>query len=167
MPRTVPEIDRPSPGSWWIGDLDIANHEAAHAVVATILGRDVVEVRIDRPSDEQIGFSKTTLDHDATMTDVENALLSTLAGPHAGGTPLSLPPTGETGDDRKARSLGFILGYDATDWYVIGVRLELLLERPTTRRAIKAVSNALLEAGAIDGGKVLRLVEETGYSETF
>jgi hypothetical protein len=162
MLNTVTEIDRPSPGSWWIGDLDIANHEAAHAVVATMLGREVIEERIDRPSDEQIGFSKTTLDHEATMADLENALLSTLAGPHAGGTPLDLPPeeSDETTDAQNAKSLGLILGLTSTDWHIVGLRLELLLERPATRRAIRAVGTALRERGALSGAEVRRLVEE-------
>jgi hypothetical protein len=35
-----------------------------------------------------------------------------------------------------------------------------VLERSSASRAIKAVSSALLERGAIDGAEVVRLVEE-------
>jgi hypothetical protein len=36
----------------------------------------------------------------------------------------------------------------------------VLFERPSTRRAIRAVVDALLERGSIDGAEVERLVEE-------
>jgi hypothetical protein len=114
MMAIVAEIDRPSPGSWFRGDFDVANHEAGHAVITAILGRTVVEVRIDRPLDDHknlLGVSRSMRDPEASMDDLEKELLSTLAGPHVEGKPLALPPEGETSDARKARSLGLILGF--------------------------------------------------------
>jgi hypothetical protein len=121
----------------------------------------IAEVRIDRPDDDRLGLSRRVgLFRDLTMSELECLLLSVLAGPVVGGTPLGFPPEGETSDARKARSLGRILGYDETDWVVIGLRLEMLSRASQHPPAIRAVSRVLLERGAIDGAEVERLVEE-------
>jgi hypothetical protein len=101
MPSTVAE--RPSPGSWWPGDLELAGHEAGHATAAVFLGLPLEEVRIDRPDDGFRGWARTTFvpGRDA----IRRRLQVVMAGPMAAvARSIPWPPSADSDqvDERNA-----------------------------------------------------------------
>jgi hypothetical protein len=79
MPSIVHEFERPLPGSWWRGDLEVAGHEAGHATAAVLLGFPLEEVRIDRPDIGLHGWARLGFapGHDA----IRRKLMVLIAGP--------------------------------------------------------------------------------------
>jgi len=152
-------FEPPLRGSWGRASrgMQIANHEAGHAVVAVLLGLDVYEARVDRPDTSSDGVVSVRSDFDRSREH----LLATLAGPLLAPLPASpvpaWPPSLDAfGDEQNAAILVERLGFCEEDWdEAIAETRSILCEVP---RAITDVSGALLERGALRGDELRDIV---------
>jgi hypothetical protein len=156
-------FEPPLRGSWKIGDqaaLDLANEEAAHAVMCALLGIEILEVRIDSPiqEDDVPGLVATV----PNMDRLYDHLLAVLAGPLMAGREVPWPPNiAAGGDEGICARLVAKLGLDEERFNEAkNIARGLLLDSPSSRRAYRAVGRALLERGALTGAEVAALVAE-------
>ena len=156
----VDEFEPAHAGSWTRADRREANHEAAHAVVAVLCGLTVCECRIDRPDSPWCcGFTRVEPDVD----NLRGHLLSTIAGNILYGGPIGWPPRlGVGGDEGVAAIIVERVAMDGAAWQQAHDEVINLLK--ANKAAMRAVSAALLERGALRGAEVHRLVAEAATS---
>jgi hypothetical protein len=162
------------PGSWTLAaqDLQTANEESAHAIVAALMGLEIHEARIDRPDvDVQgvVSIAGLATEHVESDEDLHSIayrrLLAVLAGPvfvrrwPTGKWPLDDSDPGDVG---FAASLCRWLRFDVVDLFMAERRVAKLLEEPSVHRVVRAIGSELLEHGAITGEQVYEVVAEIG-----
>jgi hypothetical protein len=158
------------PGSWLTGTqagFATANEEAAHAYLSTLLGIPVLEVRIDSPIREGPdcrGIVTTVPDLDRLWEH----LLAVLAGPISVGREVPWPPDIAAGADEEVCALLVPrLGLDEAQFTrAKNIVKGYLFDLPTSRRALRAVSERLLERGALTGDEVRVVIAEAAGAET-
>ena len=165
-PETDEDEFEPACGGWATCDFEKANHEAAHALVAHVLGLKVWEVRIDRPlkrtrrGPDPLGFcryEKTT--GEFRWKQMLVALAPWIVEGKAPERPPSLDDAG-LGDEMSAAVVAFELEISELLYQVYLAYLEGLLKQPTARKKGQALSRALLDHGALNGDGVRRIFEE-------
>jgi hypothetical protein len=176
MSRTEFEFVPALPHSWTLTpqDLVLSNEEAAHAVVACLMGLAIHEARIDRPDPDVLGhvlvdrdFGDIRCDEDLDIQYYKR-LLAVLAGPmctrrwETGKWPLDETEPGDVG---LAGRLCRWLRYDRVDLFMAERRVEELLRDPSVRRALRAMGSELLTHGAIPGGRVSELVPQADVDD--
>ena len=157
------DFEGPSPGSWdsTRSGYALANEEAAHAAFCLYFDIEVKEARVDSPiSEANVGGWVRTVP-DTSTEGLENHLKVTLAGPLATGREIPWPPSmHDGGDETVAARLVYILRYDKARWDEAVSFVRELLQFPTIQRAVKAISGALLERGAIPGDELQAIVSD-------
>lgn len=143
-----------------VGAPSPATHEAQHAVCGVLLGVEVLEVRVDRPD------PPGTLGHCAWIKHADrwrNAAAS-IAPLVMDGT---APPAPDLHADDQDLWHASVHWWDAFEqerptWPALLDIVRSLLTAPAGKRAVRAVSGALLAEGAIPGDRVVELVREAG-----
>ena len=161
-PMKEPEFEGSSPGSWdsTRSGFALANEEAAHAAFCLYFEIPIREVRIDNPITDKanVGGWVRTIPN-TSKEGLENHLKATLAGPLATGREIPWPPSSvDSSDEAILARLAYILGYDKARWDEAVFFVKEFLQFPTTQRAVRAISSALLERGAIPGDELKRIV---------
>jgi hypothetical protein len=165
------EFEAPLPGSWTALDRLEANHEAAHALAADLLSLRVFEVRIDKPlhpADNKPGFVYGHCIHQRApredlWKDIAVALAPLILANRCPGFPPYL--FSDDGDERTAAMVAHDIGMTEQEWDNTVDIISTLLEFPSSKRKLKALSGALLEHGALPGGEVHRLLSLSGAQE--
>jgi hypothetical protein len=87
--------------AWSRADFDIAEHEAAHAVIASFYGVPVKEVRIDHPDDVHgvCVIDHSSISDEELRTRARDHVSILLAGPLASGDQVEWPLYGPPGSD--------------------------------------------------------------------
>ena len=164
-------------GTWTLAARDLAtcNEEAAHAVVACLMGLEIHEARMDSPDVEVAGHVLLSTDRGdiRSMEDIHRGdykrLLAVLAGPvfirswESFRWPLDEHAPGDVG--MVARYCRW-LGYELVNLFMAEQRVKALLEDKRVRKGIKAVGSELLEQGAIRGSRVYELVADANVADT-
>lgn len=158
------EFSAPSPGSWdrTKTGFALANEEAAHAALCLYFEIPIREIRIDNPITDEanVGGWVSTIP-DTSKEGLEEFVKATLAGPLATGREIPWPPSSvDSHDEAILARLTYILGYDKARWDSAVFFVKEFLQFPSIQRAVKAISSALLERGAIPGDEVRRLVDD-------
>jgi len=148
------------PGDWSVLDGVTANHEAAHSVMAVLLGVEVFEVRIDRPIARRryaLGWARMARAEDARKA----VLLSIAPLVLEDRVPATLPSLmTDDGDEFDAAVVAFDSGWSEEDWSETVEIARGLLAIPSAKRALKALSGELLARGAIPGPEIKRIVND-------
>lgn len=153
-------------GTWTLtkAGLELITEESAHAVVAVLLKLPLREVRVDNPADGD-SDGVTRIDVSAEREAIRRRLVVILAGPLARGVEIPWPgnrvPRLEDVDDDAgtAAILVDLLGMDEKEWRRVVQMTHDILNLPSTKRAIRAVADALRERGALSGDEVRAIVE--------
>jgi hypothetical protein len=147
----------PSPGSWTAADRYQSNHEAAHALMALLLDVPIIEVRIDRPDADTLGW----LVRAGLRGKVQWKGIAIALAPAVVERRCPTFPSSKATDSDELRAAELIrdlrLGPEDYQW-IVGVA-EGLLGIPSSRRALTAIAGALLERGVLSGDEVRRVVE--------
>ena len=153
---TTTPLDEFEPAvSWNVAALGTANHESAHAVAAVLFDVKVIEVRIDRPGvDGSLGWCATVKHADKWRSAAVAIAPHAVAGT-AGATPDLLS---DDSDIWHAAQYFYDSGRLAADWPAFIEMVRELLLLLASRAALRVVSGALLEHGALRGDDVHRLV---------
>ena len=141
--------------SWNVAALGTANHEAQHAVAAVLFDLELIEVRIDRPGlDGHLGWCATVKHNDkwrsAAVAIAPHAIAMT-----AGATPDLMA---DDSDAWHAAQYFWDSGRSVSTWPAFVSTVRELLLIPSSRAALRAISGALLEHGALRGAEVHGLV---------
>lgn len=158
MTTVVSEFASAERGSWLVVARAEANHEAHHAVAAVLLDVELREVRIDRPHHGVLGHVVSTVHSERWR----NAGVAVAPLAIEGTAPASLLATFDDHDARSAAAHYLLAGRAPEDWPAFVAFVRSLMLTAGSRRAITAVSRALLERGALPGGEVRRIVGEAG-----
>jgi len=153
--RRLDDFEVPLPGSWTQIAFAEANHEAQHAVAAVLFDVTVCEVRIDRPDVGTLGHTVTEKHPEKWRRAVVAIAPVAFAG-KAGSRPDLLATDS---DVWHAAVDYFDSGRPLDEWPAFVAMVRELLSLPSSRRAITAVSGALLERGALRGDEVHSLIE--------
>ena len=151
------EFEPPLPGSWdrTPSGFALANHEAAHVVVAEHHGIRVVEARVDRPIDTHAGtggWTRFAKADSLTPELLKEALYVAIAPAAAEGRTIDRSTAARDGaDEATAERLAYLLGWGDVEWNRAHDHVRTLLSLPSLRRRLAQVSGLLLERGAISG----------------
>jgi hypothetical protein len=160
-PRTVRQMSDEfvpaAPGTWTVIARREANHEAAHALIAVLMGIRVYEARIDNPDLNVLGH----VAFDKEGTELWMAMCVSLAPLVFEGRcpswPLDLMT--DDGDEFRAAVRAYDAGLTQNHYYGCVTLIEYLFDKPSSKRALTRLSGALLERGALDGAAVRAIVE--------
>ena len=154
-------FEAPGPGAWSNLDMVTANHEAAHATMASILGVEIFEARIDRP----LGPGRHSYGGWVRMARAEDGrkavLLSIAPVVLEDRVPATRPSLmSDDGDEFDAAVFVYDSGMSEEEWTETIEIARGLLAMPSAKRALKAVSGALLARGAIPGVEVKQILTD-------
>lgn len=141
-------FEAPLAGSWTRHDFDEARHEAGHAAVARHYGITVNEARIDRPDVDTGGWVVIS----ALPAKLEQVLHFCLAGGLAEQRPRRIdwpPDPNGTGDEANAAMVAERMGIGPVEWMVAHSEVKTLLLQPGVLAVRNAVTQALLDRGAL------------------
>jgi hypothetical protein len=153
-------FEPPSPSSWTRLDRVAANHEAAHAVMAVLLDIEVFEARIDRPIDRHpstSGWVKAARPEEAWRA-VALSIAPLIVDKRVPKFP-SL--NSDDGDEFNAAVVVHDAGISPERFSEIVELATELIELPSSKRAITALSGELLERGAVPGDEVCRIIDKS------
>lgn len=149
-------FEPPLPGSWTTADRDVANHEAAHAVAAVVLGLTVQEARIDRPDLGILGH----VAHDKGNKAWWKLAVVSLAPLALSAMPPPEPDLMSDDGDVWHASLHYLDAGAPMKWADLIEMTRSILH--AHRPALRALSWALIDHGALPGDEVRRIVTEAG-----
>ena len=159
---TLPEhvFEPAAPGTWTSAagpPTGPANHEAHHAVCGVLLGIEVLEVRIDRPDLDTLGHCAWIKHADGWRNAAASIAPLAMAS--------TAPPAPDLHADDQDLWHASVFWWDAFEqerpsWPALLELVVSMLTTPAGKRAVRAVSSALLAEGAIPGHRVVAAVLE-------
>jgi hypothetical protein len=152
-------FEPPLPGSWTLVAFLEANHEAAHALAAVLLGIPVYEARIDRPDVGVSGHVVIDRDTEQLWKLMCVSLAPLILEGRCPQWPLSL--RADDGDEFRAAVRAFDAGLTEDEYKRCVSLIEDFFAMASSKRALKALSGALLARGALDGEEIQAIVTET------
>lgn len=149
------------PPSYWTRDIDLAHHEAGHAVIALWHDVEVLETRIDRPdvgADGRTRFRKIDFAK-ASRDELKAQLAATLGGPLANNQRMTWPLSGyDTTDEGWAKTFVFLLDYSRDEFEQVQSTTAGILQ--FLQSDVRALAAALLDRGAIPGSEIKQVIKE-------
>lgn len=167
MPDDQTTEDEFEPGSGWNrSDLDVLNHEVAHAQVADFMSVKILEVRIDNPlnwltrgPDSRGCCITEKIVGEDRWKDLCISLAPLIVENRA---PKSIPSldTAEPGDEMNIAIICYELEISSERYANLLSFTEAILEYSPSREKGTALSRELLDHGALPGHEVERIFRE-------
>ncbi len=158
-PRSDFEFEPAAPGTWPVVARAEANHEAAHALAVYLLDGELEEVRIDRPDENVLGHVRWRV---RTTKELWKHLPVALAPLILTGRCPNFPPSlhSDDGDEQSAAQVCYGLQMTEDDYTRYVEIITGLMSLSGSKRALTALSGALLERGALSGKDALRILKD-------
>jgi hypothetical protein len=150
-----------TPGTWTTIARVAANHESAHALAAFLLDGELQEVRIDDPDTNVVGHVAWRVKQgDGLWKKIAVALAPLILTKRCPDYPPSLQS--DDGDEENAARTCHKLTTTEAEYRECVAVIAALLDLPSSKRKLTALSSALLERGALSGEDATKILRDAG-----